>query len=324
MEDDVPYALSSEKNKENKINNEDDKICRKMLDIKEEATGFINKKLNIKIKPEQLEKYNRSFVTNNLENRESDIIYKIKGKNIFFIIEHQTKKDSSMPWRMAEYAVEIIKSAIDYSKIKQKDYKLPLVIPIVIYTGKTKWNIGSDIREIQEKLEGYQELEFGKYIVDDVNDYTEEQLLKEKTYLSKFMLIEKYKKGGNLSDCLDNIVKELNDSKNEYEGKGKEVLLIMISKVLREKIGKEKTEEIIKKLKGADLEMLQVLETIREENEELRQEGRIEGRLEGRKIGKQEEKLNIIKEMLKRNMPIDLISEITHSSKKTIIKIANS
>ena len=320
MEDDVPYALSSEKNKENKINNEDDKICRKMLDIKEEATGFINKKLNIKIKPEQLEKYNRSFVTNNLENRESDIIYKIKGKNIFFIIEHQTKKDSSMPWRMAEYAVEIIKSAIDYSKIKQKDYKLPLVIPIVIYTGKTKWNIGSDIREIQEKLEGYQELEFGKYIVDDVNDYTEEQLLKEKTYLSKFMLIEKYKKGGNLSDCLDNIVKELNDSKNEYEGKGKEVLLIMISKVLREKIGKEKTEEIIKKLKGADLEMLQVLETIREENEELRQEGRIEGR----KIGKQEEKLNIIKEMLKRNMPIDLISEITHSSKKTIIKIANS
>ena len=41
-------------------------------------------------------------------------------------------------------------------------------------------------------------------------------------------------------------------------------------------------------------------------------------------MGKQEERLNIIKEMLKRNMPIDLISEITHSSKQAIRKIANS
>ena len=84
------------------------------------------------------------------------------------------------------------------------------------------------------------------------------------------MLIEKYKKGGNLSNCLDKIVKELTDNKNTYEGKGKDVLLIMINKVLREKIGEKKTVEIIKKLKGADLEMLQVLETIREENEDIR------------------------------------------------------
>ena len=309
-EESAPYILCSEKNTEKKINNEDDKVCRKMLDIKKEATEFINKKLNTKLKPEQLEKYNRSFVTNNLENRESDIIYRIKGKNIFFVIEHQTKKDPNMPWRMTEYAVEIIKSAIDYSKIHQKNYKLPLVIPIVIYTGKTKWDIKSDIREIQEKLDGYQELEFGKYIVDDVNDYTEEELLKEKTYLSKFMLIEKYKKGGNLSNCLDNIVKELTDNKNTYEGKGKDVLLIMINKVLREKIGEKKTVEIIKKLKGADLEMLQVLETIREENEDIREEGRQEGR--------QENKVAVAKKLLKMKMPLKQIIDVTELTEKEI------
>lgn len=62
--------------------------------------------------------------------------------------------------------------------------------------------------------------------------------------------------------------------------------------------------------------MMQVLETIDEENEDLREEGR--------KFGKKEERLNIIKEMLKRNMPIYLISEITHASKQSIRKIANS
>lgn len=61
----------------------------------------------------------------------------------------------------------------------------------------------------------------------------------------------------------------------------------MISKVLAEKIGEQKTKEIINILKGDEGEMLQILETIREENEELRQEGRREGRQEG----KQEEKL---------------------------------
>lgn len=162
------------------------------------------------------------------------------------------------------------------------------------------------------KIEGYQELEFGKYIVDDVNNYTEEELLKEKTYLSKFMLIEKYKKGGDLSECLDKVVKVITSNNNEYKGKGREVLMIMISKTLKEKVGKEKSKELIKKLRGDEDEMLQILETIREENEELREKGRQEGRLD------------IIKEMLKRNMPIDLISEITHASKQVIRKIANS
>ena len=40
QEDTAPYMLSSEENKEKKINNEDDKVCRKMLDIKEEAAKF--------------------------------------------------------------------------------------------------------------------------------------------------------------------------------------------------------------------------------------------------------------------------------------------
>ena len=304
-EESEKYTLNTEKINEKKINNEDDKVCRKMLDIKIEASEFINKKLNINLKPEQLEKYNRSFVTSDFENRESDIVYRIKGKNIFFIIEHQTKKDASMPWRMAEYATEIIKSAIDYRKINQKNYKLPLVIPIVIYTGKTKWDIETYISEKQEKLEEYKNLEFGKYIIEDVNNYTEEELLKEKTYLSKFMIIEKYKKGSNLSVCLDNIVKEINENKDEYEGKGKEVLMLMISKILKEKVGDEKVKELMKKLKGEDVEMLQILETIREENEDLRKEGR----------------LAVAKKLLKMKMPLKQIIDVTELTEKEIKSI---
>ena len=67
-----------------KINNEHDKIFRKILDNKNEAANFIYKRLNYKIDAHKLEKYNSSFITKDLKNQETDIIYKIKDKNIYF------------------------------------------------------------------------------------------------------------------------------------------------------------------------------------------------------------------------------------------------
>ena len=78
---------------------------------------FINKTLNLSgekaIKEEQLEKYTNRFITTNLYDKESDVIYKIKERNIFILIEHQTQIDYKMPIRMLEYSLGIIKSAID-------------------------------------------------------------------------------------------------------------------------------------------------------------------------------------------------------------------
>ena len=41
-----------------------------------------------------------------------------------------------------------MKSAINYEKFGKKNYKLPLVIPIVLYTGKQKWKVKESIREV--------------------------------------------------------------------------------------------------------------------------------------------------------------------------------
>ena len=63
-----------------------------MLSVKSEATKFINKTLNLsgnkEIKEEQLEKYTNRFITTNLYDKESDVIYKIKGRNIFILKEY--------------------------------------------------------------------------------------------------------------------------------------------------------------------------------------------------------------------------------------------
>ena len=120
-------------------NNEHDKVFRDVLSVKEEALILINKALKPKEKiKEEIELYNNRFITSKYKDRESDIIYKVKNKNIFFIIEHQSTIDYSMVYRMLEYSIEIMRQIIQGKENKRKTYKYPLIIPIVIYTGDKK------------------------------------------------------------------------------------------------------------------------------------------------------------------------------------------
>lgn len=89
---------------------------------------------------DELEKYESKFITKVFTNSEADVVYKLKNKNIFFLIEHQSKIDYSMPYRILSYTSSILNSAIDKKKLKNKSYKLPLVISIVLYSGNKPWD----------------------------------------------------------------------------------------------------------------------------------------------------------------------------------------
>ncbi len=167
MDDKEEYILSSSKatkevikqnNGSNKVNHEHDKIFRTVLSKKTDMAKFLNKFLNLKIKAEELEKYNNSYINQRFKNREADVVYRIKNQNIFLLIEHQTKIDKKMPIRLLEYSTEIMESAIEDKKYKTE----PMVIPIVLYTGKTKWNINKDTKDSQQLFEEIQIID-GKF-----------------------------------------------------------------------------------------------------------------------------------------------------------------
>ncbi len=101
MESSAPYILGED----SLINNKHDKIFRTILSNKEEAGKFITKQLNLNtpILGGKLELYNSSFITNQFQNQEADIVYKIKDSNIFILIEHQTKVDYNMAYRVFNY-----------------------------------------------------------------------------------------------------------------------------------------------------------------------------------------------------------------------------
>lgn len=306
------------------VNHQHDKIFRTVLDRKSDALALINKALNTQLEVQDIEKYNSSFINKVFQNREADIVYKIKDRSIFILIEHQTKVDYLMPYRILEYEVAIMQSAIDLDKIKNKESKIPLVISIVLYTGNKKWNAKKYLEENQEKIEGI-ENGLGNYNLIDINELTEKELLEDNSFISKMILIEKSKNTENIVEILEKIVKITKEE-------DKETLRRIISIILEEKIGITKAKELIEKMEGDEGNMLAVVDMIRRENQMYIEIGKKEGKIEGKKEGKKEgvkqgelkEKIKIVTNMLKEKFNIETIQKITGINKEEIEKIAQN
>ena len=225
-----------------------------------------------------------------------------------------------MPIRILEYEIAIIKSALNPNKIENKNYKIPAVIPIVLYTGKKKWDAKNYIKEVQEQREGYKELEFGKFNLIDVNNYNKKELLEEESILSKAMLLEKKNDNEEISKNIEEIA-EIVISNPKYTREEKEILITLIDIILRRKIGNDQANELIKKLKGGNKNMLVALERVDEENKRILNKGIRLGKKEGKLEGRLEGKLEDVKNMLKDNLPLEKISEYTGIPKEKIKKI---
>ena len=249
-------------NQEYQVDKEHDKIFKAIFDNKEEVVKFINKALKLKneITEEQLEKYNSSYITRAFQSQEADIVYKIKERNVFFLIEHQSTIDYSMPFRILIYQMEIMRSAIEVSKINTKGYKMPTVIPIVLYTGKQKWNVGQTLRDSQEIWEEGISAEPSKFNLVDVNYLDQKDLLEEDSFFSKVLLLEKANNSKEIIEAVEEIMPKIKKEQRD-------LIKRIISLILVRKIGQEKARELVKKVKGDEEDMLAVLEMIDKENQ---------------------------------------------------------
>ena len=309
---------------ENRVNNEHDKVFRKILSDKIEVAKFLNEQLKINLKPEDIEQYNSSYINTLMQNEEADVVYKLKAKNEFFLIEHQSKVDYRMPFRILKYEMAIIESAIDEKECKKKDYLYSRVNAIVLYTGKQKWNVAKTFNEAQVSSILEKAIEFAKYILVDINNYTEEKLLETPSFMTKALLIEKAKDNEQIANYIEKIVEIINKDKENYSDNMKEIFKIMLTQIIKNKIGKEKTDEFLKKLNiGGDKDMMAVFETIQQDNKRIYRRGKKDGIVEGIKKGISqgisqgitqgimENSIAIAKKLLSRNNSKEEVAEIT-------------
>ena len=296
--------------KARRINNEHDKIFRTVLDKKTDVSKFLNKFLGLNIKIEELEKYNSSYIDPKFKNKEADIVYRIKDKNIFLLIEHQTKIDKDMPYRLLDYSNGIMRSA-------SEDKKRPSVIPIVLYTGKTKWKIENETIEKQQFFKEVKLID-GDFNLIDINDFSKKELLEDDIFITKMMLVEK---------CKDEIemVQALEKIENKIKEEDKSTFRRIVKEIWSLRIGTENANKILEKIEEGSGNMMAVMEMLLAENEKYinigRQEGRQEGRLEGRLEGGKQKIKEIVQKMLAENFTKEMIMKITGLKKEEIEEI---
>lgn len=305
-EESTPYKLEMIR-----VNKPHDKIFKLILAEKKQAIELINKVLNLspKLTENEIERYSTEHIDYLLRESASDFVYKMKQMDVFFLLEHQSTIDYNMPKRILEYEVEIIKEAVKGKRLTKKNHKLPMVIPIVIYTGSRRWNVEKYIQDCQVILKGVENVKLGEYYVIDVNDYSNEELENDELFLSKVLLLEKLKREEEIIQVLDRIIHTEKDSKNQ------QILKRVIAFILKGKISDKNIEKLVKKLEREEPDM--VIEVLQKENERQRKIGIREGVKQGIK----QATLKIAKKMLQSGIKLEEIEKVTGLTKEEIKKL---
>ncbi|WGL93880.1 Rpn family recombination-promoting nuclease/putative transposase [Arsenophonus nasoniae] len=139
-----------------------DSVFKQFLSEKETAKDFFDIWLPDEIKAlcdlDSLKVESGSFIDSEMKNYQSDILYSVstsKGSGyIYVLIEAQSSPDKLIAWRLMRYSMGAMQKHLDAGH-----KKLPLVFPILFYTGEkspypysTDWLDCFSGRDIAEKI----------------------------------------------------------------------------------------------------------------------------------------------------------------------------
>lgn len=187
---------------------------RTFLEFLEE---FVGADWTIGLDENEWELIDKEFIDERLKKRESDLIYKgkLKGEEVivYVLMELQSSVDYTMPIRLLFYMAAIWKEVFYNTKdiIRElKGFKLPPIIPIVIYNGEDKWTVARTFKEKIIKSEIFEEFvcDF-QYLLFDINRTDDIMLLNNSSFISRVFYIDKDKYGKELGARLQEVAQKL-------------------------------------------------------------------------------------------------------------------
>jgi len=159
-----------------------DRLFRKAVSDVRVAKGLMLRHLPKDIKEHvdfnSLKLCKESYIDENLKLHSVDALFSVNifGDEgyIYILLEHQSKPEKLMPLRMIEYTTKIMGE-----KARNKE-KVPLVLPLVLYNGKKKYNYSTDIVDLinapKEVIEKYL---FKSFTLIDLNVVSDESMREE-------------------------------------------------------------------------------------------------------------------------------------------------
>ena len=288
-------------------NNNYDSIIKKNLKNKDEILSLINKYLNPieKIPKEEVELWNKPYKNKRYKNDEIEAIFKWNKKQIYFLIYYVEKITNKLFYKILNYCIDFMQDWIRNKKDTEKVH--PLLVPIIIYTGKEKWkeNIKSEGNEQQKNIYSKNKITpFYNFI--EINKISDKELLESNSMFAYNMFIEKSKDKKDLKRRIKVLMQKIEDAEI------KKKIIKQIEELLNQKIEKHKERGRLQQLNIKEEEniiMSTLIERLIKEEEQLIEENT-------EKIKNQ-----IVRNMLMKNVKIETIERTTKKSIKEIYKI---
>lgn len=125
--------------------------------VRDLLLGFVHEVWVAEIDFATLEIVSGSYVTDDLRDREDDIIWRVRFKDswlyLYLLLEFQSSVDTHMAVRVLTYI-----GLLYQDLIKQKQFSpnglLPPILPVVLYNGKPRWRAAQNISQLIEPPPG--------------------------------------------------------------------------------------------------------------------------------------------------------------------------
>lgn len=266
--------------------------------VRELLESFVHEPWVKNLDFEKAERVEKSYITKDLKQKESDLIWKIhyQGEEfyIYLLFEFQSSVDHFMALRVLRYLCEFYQNLIESEKLK----KLPAVFPMVIYNGDKKWTAPVEFSDLVDKRSEVSYEPRFKYFKMVENEIPAEELMKLKNAVGALFLLETLgpyelrERGEDLGDFL--------------RGENEETVKLFVD-FLRNTLAAPKEAEAWKEIgtkAEALLEVNVMIETkIKEAEEKIYRRGRQEGR--------QEAEREMARKLKRRGIDNQSIAEMT-------------
>lgn len=237
-----------------------------------------------------------------------------------------------MPFRLLQYMVEIWRSYAKDLNITNKEFRLPVIVPCVLYNGQKKWTACQSFGDYQKGFQFFKEhaLDF-RYLLIDVKRYRQEKLFALDNLMAKVFFIEQFP---SFTEILKGI-KEIAPTLSKLPTEDTDKFLAWSSHILTKGLPREQSNHIKSVLADNSKEVGTMItnaeriitETRRKERAQAIAEGRAEGLIkgitEGRAEGKAEGTL-ITKKLIARNalksgLSVQQVAEISELPLEEVI-----
>lgn len=289
---------------ENKKQNSHDSAYKKFFSnpelVRQLLTYFVDEDWTGNIEYSTLQRIDKSFVTDEFVNRESDLIFRadLKGSElyIFILLEFQSSVDRFMSLRMLRYITELYEYLIKNYRIK----KLPAVFPVMLYNGEKKWTAPEELNKLIEKSIPLKYIPDFRYYKIAENEFSKDFLFKIKNSVSALFYTE--------NSVKEDLISEIRILVNLLRSEKPEELSFFINWF---KYMFKDREDLVEEIKGIDEVNKMLRSSLKKYSKELISEGMEKGLQKGLEKGIKKAKLETAAALLGRKMPEKDISEVT-------------